>query len=146
MINKIKKWFEGTRPAAPIALSEEVAVAALLTEVMLADGEASGPEQQRMEQLLARLFGQSQREVHDWLEQGRAQQQEAVSLYEFTSRLKTLPIGQREAILHALWLIAFTDGRLDPLEEAVIRQVADLLYIPHSRFIQLKHKAERQGG
>ncbi|WP_375054878.1 TerB family tellurite resistance protein [Zobellella sp. DQSA1] len=144
MIDKLKKWFESTRPAEQIELSEEVAVAALLTEVMLADGSDSDAEQLRMEQLLARLFGQTQGEVHDWLEQGRVQQQESASLYEFTSRLKTLPAGQRENILHALWLIAFTDGVLDPLEEAVIRQIADLLYIPHSRFIQLKHKAERQ--
>ncbi|PSJ47889.1 TerB family tellurite resistance protein [Zobellella endophytica] len=145
MIDRLKKWLDGAKPPETIELSEEIAVAALLTEVMLADGAASRAEQQRMEQLLARLFGQSQDVVHDWLEQGRAQQQESVSLYEFTSRLKALPMGQRENILHALWLIAFTDDQLDPLEEAVIRQTADLLYIPHSRFIQLKHRAEGQG-
>ena len=142
MIERLKQWLAGGKDEEPLPMQEEVAVAALLSEVMLADGEASEVERQRLESLLARLFGQTQSEVHDWLKQGRARQEEAVSLYEFTSHLKELPVPQREAILLALWHMALADGELDPQEEAIVRQVADLLYIPHSRFIRLKHRAE----
>lgn len=143
MIDKFKKWLQLSFEAENTEVQVESAVAALLLEVTLADGEACAEEHEHMEQLLARLFGLQQAEVHLWLQQGRQQQQGAVSLYDFTSRLKLLSASQREGILHALWLLAFTDGRLDPLEEAVIRQVAELLYIPHSRFIQLKLQAQR---
>jgi uncharacterized tellurite resistance protein B-like protein len=142
MIDRLKKWLADSRPQAQLEQDEEVAVAALLSEVMLADGQCSAQELRRLEQLLARLFGRRIDEIHHWLEQGRARQEEAVSLYEFTSRLKALPAVRREDILLALWHMAYTDGELDPLEEAVIRQVAELLYIPHSRFIQLKHRAQ----
>ncbi|MDV2856943.1 MULTISPECIES: tellurite resistance TerB family protein [Oceanimonas] len=142
MIERIKQWLNSTPEHDTPALQEEVAVAALLSEVMLADGVASEAEHQRLEQLLARLFGHAPHEVHQWLQQGRAHQEEAVSLYEFTQHLKTLAIERREAILSALWQMAMTDGVLDPQEEGIVRQVAELLYIPHSRFIQLKLRVE----
>ncbi|AEY01786.1 hypothetical protein GU3_10150 [Oceanimonas sp. GK1] len=146
MIKRLKQWLSGPKHEPPLPMQEEVAVAALLSEVMLADGVASNRERQQLESLLARLFGQTSAEVHDWLEQGRARQEEAVSLFEFTTHLKALPVPQREAILLALWQMALADGELDPQEEAIVRQVADLLYIPHSRYIRLKHQAEKPSG
>lgn len=146
MINKIKQWLAGTPQEQARALDTEVSIAALLTEVMMADGNASQNEQQQMESLLMHLAGQNSQDIRQLLIKGREQQAEAVSLYEFTSRLKSLPISQREEILYALWLMAYSDARLDPREEGVIRQVAELLYIPHSRFIWLKHKAQAATG
>ena len=57
MIERIKQWLNSTPEHDTPALQEEVVVAALLSEVMLADGVASEAEHQRLEQLLARLFG-----------------------------------------------------------------------------------------
>ncbi|WP_107852649.1 tellurite resistance TerB family protein [Oceanimonas marisflavi] len=142
MIERLKQWFTGQTNEDPLSMQEEVAVAALLSEVMLADGEVTRAEQQRLESLLGQLFDQTPAQVHEWLQQGRAHQQDAVSLYEFTTHLKELPVPQREAILLALWRMALVDGELDKQEEAIVRQVAELLYIPHSRFILLKHKAQ----
>jgi uncharacterized tellurite resistance protein B-like protein len=34
-----------------------------------------------------------------------------------------------------MWAIAKADGVIDPMEEFVIRKVADLLYVSHSDFI-----------
>jgi uncharacterized tellurite resistance protein B-like protein len=34
-----------------------------------------------------------------------------------------------------MWIIAKADGVSDPMEEFVIRKVADLLYVSHSDFI-----------
>ncbi|WMC12165.1 TerB family tellurite resistance protein [Oceanimonas pelagia] len=142
MIKRLKQWLTLVPREQVLPPEQEVAVAALLSEVMMADGEAGDDESARLEVLLGRLFNQPREQVHEWLQQGRAKQEEAVSLYEFTSRLKALPVTEREAILLALWHMALADGRLDPQEEAIVRQVADLLYIPHSRFIWLKHRAE----
>lgn len=144
MIERIKQWLNTAPESDTPTMQEEVAVAALLSEVMLADGVASEAEQIRLEQLLAHVFDRDTEEVHQWLQQGRVHQQEAVSLYEFTQHLKELAIDRREAILFALWQMAMTDGELDPQEEGIVRQVAELLYIPHSRFIQLKLRVENE--
>lgn len=37
-----------------------------------------------------------------------------------------------------MWLVAFADQHLDPVEEAIIRKVAELLYVNHSDFIRAK--------
>ncbi|MGO4998985.1 TerB family tellurite resistance protein [Oceanisphaera sp. W20_SRM_FM3] len=124
--------------------SKEMAMAALLAEVMLADGDASAEEQARMAQLLQRLTQQTSAQVQQLLTESLAQQQDVVSLYAFTTELKNLPISEREQLLSALWQLAFTDDYLDPEEEGVIRQVADLLYIPHSRFIWLKEQVRQK--
>ena len=34
--------------------------------------------------------------------------------------------------------VAFADGNVDKYEEALIRQVAELIYVPHSDYIQSK--------
>ena len=41
-------------------------------------------------------------------------------------------------LLEDLWRVAYADDKLDKYEEYQIRKIADLLYIPHSIFIQSK--------
>lgn len=144
MLEQFKQWFAADNTSADPTPGKDVAITALLSEVMLADGNASEEERHTLEHLLVRLTHQSVATVQQLLADNKAQQDQIVSLYEFTAELKTLPIAEREDILFALWAVAFSDGRLDPQEEGIIRQVADLLYIPHSRFIWLKHQAQKQ--
>ena len=37
-----------------------------------------------------------------------------------------------------MWEVAHADGEIDPLEDAVIRKSAELLYVDHSEFIRAK--------
>ena len=39
-----------------------------------------------------------------------------------------------------LWRVAYADGCLDPYEEALVRKIADLIYVPHRDFIRTKHR------
>lgn len=63
---------------------------------------------------------------------------DAISLYQFTSRLKQLSYDERLKLLDKLWQQAYADGVLDPNEEALLRKIADLLFIRHSDYIQAK--------
>lgn len=63
---------------------------------------------------------------------------DATCLHAFTSKLKGLSEPERLALLDQLWQIAYADGTLDPNEEAMLRNVADLLFIKHSDFIKSK--------
>lgn len=144
MLEQLKKLLSLEAQKPSNGPSKQMAMAALLAEVMLADGHASAAEKTRMAQLLQRLTQQTSQEVQQLLADCLAQQQDVVSLYEFTTELKNLPMSEREQLLSSLWQLAFTDAHLDPEEEGVIRQVADLLYIPHSRFIWLKEQAAQK--
>ncbi|EEX37111.1 hypothetical protein VIB_001225 [Vibrio metschnikovii CIP 69.14] len=70
----------------------------------------------------------------------RAEQQirQSASLYEFTSQLRELTQGKRFELIKAMWEVAHADGEIDPLEDAVIRKTAELLYVDHSQFIRAK--------
>ena len=37
-----------------------------------------------------------------------------------------------------MWEVANADGEIDPLEDAVIRKTAELIYVDHSEFIRAK--------
>jgi uncharacterized tellurite resistance protein B-like protein len=37
-----------------------------------------------------------------------------------------------------MWQVAYADGRLDKYEEGLIRQVAELTYVPHAEYIRTK--------
>ncbi len=41
-----------------------------------------------------------------------------------------------------MWLVAYADGNLDKYEEHLIRQVAELIYVPHRDYIQCKLAAQ----
>ena len=51
-------------------------------------------------------------------------------------------LDEREEIVRLLWEVSFSDGHVDKHEEHLVRKVADLLYVPHNRFI----KAKLEGG
>ena len=66
------------------------------------------------------------------------QAQDATSLHQFTAQLKQLSYEARLTLLDSLWQQAYADGVLDPNEEAMLRKIADLLFIRHSDYIQAK--------
>ena len=43
-------------------------------------------------------------------------------------------------MIKSMWRVAFADGDLDKYEERLIRQVSDLIHVPHSDFVRLKLK------
>jgi uncharacterized tellurite resistance protein B-like protein len=47
-------------------------------------------------------------------------------------------MDERARIVGMLWKVSSADGHIDAHEEHLVRKVADLLYVPHARFIQAK--------
>jgi uncharacterized tellurite resistance protein B-like protein len=41
-------------------------------------------------------------------------------------------------VLEMLWRVAYADRHLDAHEEHLLRELAELLYLPHSEFIRAK--------
>jgi uncharacterized tellurite resistance protein B-like protein len=123
----------------------ELATAVLLYEVMRADSEFNELEEKIYRRQLAQHFTLSQIELDELCKLSQSKAEEAVDFQQFTKVLNTLcPSEQKRAILDSLWTVAFADHVLTPEEDYTIRKIAELLYIPHSQFIQSKLAIEQK--
>ena len=129
---------EGSDGGAVDTPSLNLAMACLLCEVSYADHNDDPLENTAKIHQLMHLLGITEENAITLLNKAQAQTQQSVSLYEFTSKLRSLQPEARYSLIEAMWEVAYADGILDPMEEAVIRQVAELIYVDHSEFIRAK--------
>lgn len=127
-------------PDGPVS-SSRVAVATLLVEIARADFEVDPAERIAIRRMLGAAYGLDPESAGELLARAEHAVEDAVSLYEFTSRLNDeLSPAQKVEIIEMLWRVAFADGRIDKYEEHLVRKAADLLHVPHRRFIRAKLK------
>ena len=150
MIRAFRRLFESTLTTAARAAEVEerehgyhVATAALLVEMMRADYEIQPEEREAVLRALAAAFDDlSPEETRDLLARAEERADDATSLYEFTQHInRRLDHDQKAHVVELLWRVAYADGDLDKYEEHLVRRIADLIHVPHSVFIRMKHKA-----
>ncbi|MGC9460995.1 TerB family tellurite resistance protein [Vibrio genomosp. F10] len=133
-----KQLIEGEDLAGSKNDNPNLAIACLLCEVAGADHQIDQAEKEAKHHLLERLLELTESEADQLLTQAEEQVKDAASLYEFTSQLRELSRPTRFELIKAMWEVAHADGEIDPIEEAVIRKTAELLYVDHSEFIRAK--------
>lgn len=116
----------------------ELACVSLMLMVAHADFSSSDEELALAEQYIKREFDLSPADAKAVVALAEQQATDATSLHQFTAQLKQLSYQARLALLDSLWQQAYTDGVLDPNEEAMLRKIADLLFIRHGDYIQAK--------
>jgi len=120
-----------------------VATAVLLIEVTRADFIVEASERLRLRQLLEQQFELSIKELDALLEQAETDADRLVSIQHVTRLMNQhYDHAMKRRVIQMMWHMVYADGEKDHYEEHLIRQVADLLYIPHSEFIQARHQAE----
>ncbi|MGP9799751.1 tellurite resistance TerB family protein [Rheinheimera sp. NSM] len=120
-------------------LSEaELACVSLMLMVAHADFASAEEELALARQYVKREFALSDADAGAVVALADKQATDAISLHQFTVQLKQLSYAARLALLDSLWQQAYADGVLDPNEEAMLRKIADLLFIRHSDYIQAK--------
>lgn len=130
-------------PKAPPEEQIQLACAVLLVDVARADWEDDARERASMLSTLCAQFGLGQTQAEALLEQAEGLHADQVSLHSWLRTLnEEASQEQKTELLHALWRVAFADGELAAYEEATIRKLADLLYLPHADFIRGRHAAE----
>ncbi len=150
MINKLKEFFKNeialsasNSTRAQQQHSLEQACALLLMEVSNADFEQSNVEKEKIKQVLQSLFSLSDEKLNELFEYSKQASKDTTSLHPFTSMINdSYKYDQKVNLLGLMWKVAYVDDDLDKYEEAVIRKVAELLYIAHSDYIKVKHHAE----
>ncbi|WP_434354859.1 TerB family tellurite resistance protein [Parasalinivibrio latis] len=118
--------------------SMELAIAGLLSEVAAADHDVDPREAEVKVHMLEKLLETDASEAEVYMNNARTRAKESVSLYEYTDKLRQLSQEQRYKLIEAMWQVAWADGSVDPLEDAVIRKTAELLYVDHALFIKAK--------
>ena len=145
MIAALKALFELPEQEDGAQLQDRLhlAAAALLIETARADFTQDEAEQQAMEALLSRTLNLPVNKVHELIIAASDQVDEATSLYEFTRVINDhYSAEQKLKLVGAMWTVAYADGDLDKYEEALIRQVAELTYVPHQDYIRSKLDAK----
>jgi uncharacterized tellurite resistance protein B-like protein len=154
VLGSLKKLFE-ERVALQIAESSpearerglRLAAAALLFEVVRADGTVKDEELTVMRAALQGTFGLAREEAEEIVRLAEEASRGAASLYEFTSLVdRELGFDEKKRLVELLWLVAFADAEKDAHEEHIVRQVAGLLHVPHPDFIDAKIRARAQSG
>ena len=121
----------------------QLAAAAMLIETARADFTQDGDEEAALEKLLVSVLELDPGEVHTLIESATQQVDESTSLYEFTREINDhFSAAQKIQLIEAMWKVAYADGRLDKYEEHLIRQVAELTYVPHPDYIRCKLAAK----
>jgi uncharacterized tellurite resistance protein B-like protein len=115
-----------------------IAMVALLFEVSFADQSSSEKEEKVIINALSHLLKIDQPEAETLLAEGKKAKLAGNSLFEFTDQLSELSQEERIHFIKIMWNVAYADDYLDPIEEAVIRKVAKLLYVDHNQFIKMK--------
>jgi len=148
MINSIKAYFEelfqNNEQNNSTKHTIELASAALMIEISLADDHIHERERGVINKILADDFEMEQDEIAELINLAEKEVDHAVSLHEFTRLLnESLSRQEKITIIENLWRVAYADSVLDKYEEYYIRKVADLLYVSHSDYIQSKLKAAK---
>jgi uncharacterized tellurite resistance protein B-like protein len=132
---------------APELPRKHLAMAVLLVEAARADFADQAEERAVMRDALVHKLGLDAAEADTLVERAYAQSREAVSLHRFLAVLNAeLDAEAKRGLVEWLWRVVYADGRVDPQEEARIRQIADLLFVSHADFVRLRHKVEAESG
>jgi len=120
-----------------------VATAVLLVEIARADFVVEPVERQRLRQLLEQEFQLTATELDALLEEAEADADQLVSIQHTTRLLNEhYDHAMKRRVVEMMWRLVYADGEKSHYEEHLIRQVADLLYLSQSEFIQARHNAE----
>ncbi|MCZ6499802.1 MAG: TerB family tellurite resistance protein [Gammaproteobacteria bacterium] len=118
-----------------------LATAALLVEMGRADHYGDGDESTLILELLRENFEMESEDVGALYEFATEKADQVVSLHELTSLLhRSLNDEERGRLLEMMWRVAYADKRLDPLEDSLVRKVADLLYVRNTSLMKIRDR------
>jgi uncharacterized tellurite resistance protein B-like protein len=146
----LKDWIAryrsgGAQAADGDEIDVNVAVAALLVEVLRADFDVAATERQEVVSSVAALLKLGDEQGRALVEEAERQIDKSHDLYQFTSQVnRTYTDADKARLLEALWRVAQADTVVHKYEEHLIRRVADLIHVPHRGFIAAKLRASGQ--
>ncbi|MEJ6476123.1 TerB family tellurite resistance protein [Pseudoalteromonas piscicida] len=144
MLNQLKKLFQSLHEtSSKEELDFNTALAALLVEVMRADGKLQQSEFDKIAELLKTRCELPEAQVNILIEEAQQLVEQAVDMYSFAKQVNNHTSDiERIEVIELLWHVAYADGELDSHEDHIIRKIAGLFYVAHADFIAAKLRAQ----
>lgn len=146
MIEAIKKFFEDNIHVQKQDNSQtnlQIATAALLLEAARADFHVKPEEMAQVAECVRKTFELSEEQTKELIELAEMESDQATCYFEFTSLInRGFDYEQKIKVVELMWQVAFVDKYFEKYEEALIRKIADLLYVSHKDFIAAKHRVQ----
>jgi uncharacterized tellurite resistance protein B-like protein len=144
-MRNLKRWIEQNLGGAAAddparrAHSRDLAVAALLVEVLRADYDASEDERRQVLDSIRGLLDVDAVECAELLAAAERQVDRAHDLHQFTAAVNgAFTHAEKLGLVEQMWRVAHADATVHKYEEHIIRRVADLLHVSHREFIAAK--------
>lgn len=144
MIASLLKFLQSNTERTEQSSEHELRLSAvaLLIEVAKADHHLSEVEENKLLQIVDNHYDLDETEQNELILAAKTRSSASTSLYEYTSVINEHFSEQEKfKLITLMWKIAFSDNQIDSYEEHLIRRVADLIYLPHVKFIEAKHIA-----
>jgi uncharacterized tellurite resistance protein B-like protein len=129
MFDRLKAWLtEGDQRSADGTEEVRLAVAALLMEAAHVDGDLDAAERGAVRRILQQHFALGDAAASALAEAAEQRAERATQLFGMTRFInERFPLARRIELVEMLWEVAYADGVLDPLEDALLRRVAGLV-------------------
>ena len=153
MLASIKNFFDNHLQLSEIKSGDssehrlKVATVALLLETAKADFDVLENELSAIARHARDYFNLTDSETGELLDLAEEEAKNATCYYEFTSLInQSYTQVEKISIVEMMWRVAYADKELEKYEEALVRKIAELLYVPHGAFIAAKHKVKQELG
>ncbi|MBO6556338.1 MAG: TerB family tellurite resistance protein [Pseudomonadales bacterium] len=146
MIDRLFDFFEhlisDEIPEEDAAEAIALAAASLMMEVARSDNDKQEIELKKIGAILRDNFSVNPSTVNALLASASDRVEAAHDLYQFTQLINdNYSYQDKEALILSMWEVAYADGRIEAIEDHIIRRVAGLVHIAHADFIRLKIQA-----
>ena len=134
MLSNLGNWireFSDNPQSAPCADTEWAqAIAGLLVEAAMVDGELEEGERRQIAALLAQQLELGRDEVAAMIESAIEKQSERIEIHGITKAIReqTEP-EDRVAVMEMAWMVVLADGEVHEHEAQLMRRLAGLLYV-----------------
>ena len=136
----LKKLFSKKEHVENIDFPEMDIALQLMFEIAMSDGYLDKKELQLLKNRVREIAPQ-EIAVSTVLKKMIDQSLESISLYPTIKKINdTYDKEKKKDLLRTLWKLVTVDNKIDPYEESLYFQIADLIYIKRARANQIKHE------
>lgn len=120
-----------------------LASAALMFEMIRVDDAIETEEEEKLIAIIKQRCNLSHDETSELIELAIDKMHNSTDYYQFTSLLNEhYTQDQKQLLIRHLWELALADDVIDKHEEHLVRNLAELLHVPHAAFMKMKHQAQ----
>jgi uncharacterized tellurite resistance protein B-like protein len=120
------------------------AVAVLLVDVVLADGQIRHDEHRALGHALQRVLGLSAAQADALLRRGEEAMARSLPFKDVVGIIARCSYDVKKKVVHALWRVAFADAELQGSEEYLVRKIAEHIGLATADLVETKLRAREE--